>query len=55
MDCRASSGKLAFGIVFTWKSKTTFMLFINWASVRPDLFFLHEEKFDFDVSLSPAR
>uniref|UniRef100_H3CFE5 G-2 and S-phase expressed 1 n=1 Tax=Tetraodon nigroviridis TaxID=99883 RepID=H3CFE5_TETNG len=24
------------------------------ASVRPDLFFLHEEKFDFDISMSPA-
>lgn len=33
------------------------MLFINPVAVcfRPDLFFLHEEKFDFDVSMSPAR
>lgn len=54
MDCRANSGKLL--------SATSLLANVSYlhvyslsACLRPDLFFLHEEKFDFDVSMSPAR
>lgn len=35
------------------KFRSCFLLFL--CICPPDLFFLHEEKFDFDVSMSPAR
>lgn len=56
MDCRANSGTLALpdteSLAYIMSGSCVLLTFLcPWT----DLFCLHDEKFDFDVSLSPAR